>query len=302
MPVISSLESSCQDSTSGTQSRITSDRSDINDVHPRASEEKRFSKDSSLKDVDITLTTDRSCPGLVKENKLVSMSNSSREPVSEPKEKSAKQRKRKAERDRKKAKSRLKKLAIADEQMALDTAPEILHMQEDRGILRQDIINSSSKTKRKRTRNRKSRILDESNSLDPTTETKNATKTRRAMEPSSGASLPTQGRSQFKWNCSICGQQWKQKKAWNGHLLSAQHMRRVLQTMQKTMSPIAPYGCEDVQASKDMFGWGTAVGMVEEEEEEDEESEDEVLAAVDEMPANLEVIDHSSDDDMDLEE
>ncbi|KAF8945087.1 hypothetical protein BGZ47_003272 [Haplosporangium gracile] len=78
------------------------------------------------------------------------------------------------------------------------------------------------------------------------------------------------------WHCSICDSSWRQEKAWKGHLLSAQHLRHTLATMQQTAPNIQPYGRVDVMASMDPFGWGTGAGVVEVEEEEEEEPEEEV--------------------------
>ncbi|KAH7028537.1 hypothetical protein BKA57DRAFT_231175 [Linnemannia elongata] len=73
--------------------------------------------------------------------------------------------------------------------------------------------------------------------------------------------------------CSICSSSWRQERAWKGHLLSAQHLRHTLATMQQIAPDIQPYGRVDVIASMDPFGWGTGAGVVEEEEESDDEEE-----------------------------
>ncbi|KAF9156394.1 hypothetical protein BG015_005603 [Linnemannia schmuckeri] len=78
---------------------------------------------------------------------------------------------------------------------------------------------------------------------------------------------------QQNWHCSICNSSWRQERAWKGHLLSAQHLRHTLATMQQTAPDIQPYGRVDVMASMDPFGWGTGAGVIEEEEEEPEEEE-----------------------------
>ncbi|KAF9560694.1 hypothetical protein EC968_006072 [Mortierella alpina] len=77
------------------------------------------------------------------------------------------------------------------------------------------------------------------------------------------------------WSCTLCKTVWTRQKAWQGHLLSAQHMRRLLRTMHDLTPPIRPTGTLDVLASMDPFGWGTGVGFVEEEEEEEEDDEEE---------------------------
>ncbi|KAF9930883.1 hypothetical protein BGZ67_005575 [Mortierella alpina] len=78
-----------------------------------------------------------------------------------------------------------------------------------------------------------------------------------------------------QWRCSLCKTVWKRQKAWQGHLLSAQHMRHLLRAMQEITPSVRPTGKLDVMASMDPFGWGTGVGAVEEEEEDDEEEEGE---------------------------
>ncbi|KAI1307351.1 hypothetical protein EDD11_004498 [Mortierella claussenii] len=77
----------------------------------------------------------------------------------------------------------------------------------------------------------------------------------------------------FRWHCSVCGSNWSRAKAWHGHLLSSQHLRRIERIMHKDVSPTVPYGRRDVLASSNPFGWGTCVGLVEEDEEEEEEQE-----------------------------
>ncbi|KAF9981104.1 hypothetical protein BGZ75_007623 [Mortierella antarctica] len=78
-----------------------------------------------------------------------------------------------------------------------------------------------------------------------------------------------------QWRCTLCKTVWKRQKAWQGHLLSAQHMRHLLRAMQEITPSVRPTGKLDVMASMDPFGWGTGVGAVEEEEEDDEEEEGE---------------------------
>ena len=58
-------------------------------------------------------------------------------------------------------------------------------------------------------------------------------------------------------------------------MVSAQHLRHTLATMQQIAPDIRPYGRVDVMASMDPFGWGTGAGVVEEEEEEEEEEDEE---------------------------
>ncbi|KAF9352423.1 hypothetical protein BGX34_012163 [Mortierella sp. NVP85] len=69
--------------------------------------------------------------------------------------------------------------------------------------------------------------------------------------------------------CSICGSSWKTMKCWEGHLLSAQHSRHLLRTMQLTAPPIPPCGKTSVLASMDPFGWGAGTGVIETDENED---------------------------------
>ncbi|CAO3566066.1 unnamed protein product [Mortierella alpina] len=76
------------------------------------------------------------------------------------------------------------------------------------------------------------------------------------------------------WNCTVCKTAWKRKKAWQGHLLSAQHMRHLLRAMHEITPQIRPTRRLDVIASVDPLGWGTGVGVVEEEEEEEGEEEE----------------------------
>lgn len=73
------------------------------------------------------------------------------------------------------------------------------------------------------------------------------------------------------WNCTLCKTVWNRQKAWQGHLLSAQHMRHLLRAMHEIAPSIRPTGRLEAMASMDSFGWGTGVGAIEEEEEEDEE-------------------------------
>lgn len=87
--------------------------------------------------------------------------------------------------------------------------------------------------------------------------------------------LQPQQPQQQRWHCSICGSRWRQERAWKGHLVSAQHLRHTLATMQQIAPDIQPYGRVDVMASMDPFGWGTGAGVVEEEEEESEDEDDE---------------------------
>ena len=98
------------------------------------------------------------------------------------------------------------------------------------------------------------------------------------------------------WYCSICGSSWRQERAWKGHLLSAQHLRHTLATMQQIAPDIQPYGRVDVMASMDPFGWGTGAGVVEEEEEE---SEDEDEGDGDDGGSNNNVEGKAEDDDGD---
>lgn len=69
--------------------------------------------------------------------------------------------------------------------------------------------------------------------------------------------------------CSICGSSWKTMKCWQGHLLSAQHSRRMLRTMRLTAPLIPPCGKTSVLASMDPFGWGAGTGVMETDENED---------------------------------
>ncbi|KAG0010594.1 hypothetical protein BGZ80_001355 [Entomortierella chlamydospora] len=245
--------------------------------------------------------------------------------------KSSKQRKRKAERDRKKARIRLEKSSISNAQVIPDKASSVttegLRTQES-GLLDQgnDIIPptdmsdlgvssqnkglpSGAKTKRRRPKKRRPGIsveplnLDSSNLSDDTQLT---TEAQAIMKPMSHERTSVGGVSHTRWHCSICGERWKREKAWHGHLLSAQHMRRALQMMRQITPPIMPYGRNDVQASKDSFGWGTGLGMVE-EEDDDEEFEDEDSDSVTEKfnTNAMENIDNGGDnsnDDMDLED
>lgn len=102
---------------------------------------------------------------------------------------------------------------------------------------------------------------------------------------------------QQHWHCSICSSRWRQEKAWRGHLLSAQHLRHTLVTMQQIAPDIRPYGRVDVMASMDPFGWGTDAGVVEEEEEDSDEGDSD-----DDNGNNVEgkTLENDEDDDMDM--
>jgi hypothetical protein len=85
--------------------------------------------------------------------------------------------------------------------------------------------------------------------------------------------LETELRSQSRtpWICSICGSRWKQEKSWQGHLLSAQHSRRVSRALSSTIPAILPYDRKDILDSMDPFGWGAGPGVVEADESENED-------------------------------
>ncbi|KAG0339092.1 hypothetical protein BG000_002871 [Podila horticola] len=119
------------------------------------------------------------------------------------------------------------------------------------------------------------------------------------MSDNSATSTKKEPASQLFWSCSLCSSVWKQEKAWAGHLMSGQHMRRALKTVQQMAPEIAPFDRLDILSANDPFGWGTGSGVVEEEDSEDDEAimeEDRQTNRVGEgTPEN-------DDDDMDFEE
>ncbi|KAF9915619.1 hypothetical protein BX616_005710, partial [Lobosporangium transversale] len=178
----------------------------------------------------------------------------------------AKQRRRQLERAIKKARSRKQRLADSG----------------DAGLKMNWISNEKTQDKNKNDRPSKQtsithisapRLLNQTDisiaaaSQTQSSCTKNAG--QRAM-PSTLLNETSINATQAHWYCSVCGSRWNRWKAWLGHLLSAQHLRHVLRTMKQVALPIAPYRRIDVAASKDVFGWGTGAGIVEEEEVEDE--------------------------------
>ncbi|KAF9354999.1 hypothetical protein BGX26_007087 [Mortierella sp. AD094] len=276
-------------------------------------------------DMDVDPIADKKDPEISNDGNPAPQQNLSRgQGLGETGKKSSKQRKRKAERDRKKARTRLEKSSISDARMILEKAyhisiegsqtqePELLGQDNDISPPT-DMFDSAASTrnkdppsgtapKTKRRRSKKRRLENSVESLnldssDLSSSTQLTTKAQAIMNPISYEQASVGGISQPLWHCSICGERWKQEKAWRGHLLSAQHMRRVLQTMRQIMPPIAPYGRSDVQASKDPFGWGTGLGMVE-EEEDDEEFEEDFDSVTEKFNTNA----NNSNDDMDLED
>ncbi|KAF9169184.1 hypothetical protein BGX20_010690 [Mortierella sp. AD010] len=241
---------------------------------------------------------------------------------------SSKQRKRKAERDRKKARTRLEKSSISNRQVIPDKASSVategLRTQElgllgqgnnispptdmsDLGVSSQNKgVPSGAKAKLRRSKKRRLGISVEPLNLDSSNlsgDTQLTAEARVIMKPMSHEQTSV---SHTRWHCSICGERWKQEKAWHGHLLSAQHMRRTLRMMRQITPPIMPYGRNDVQASKDSFGWGTGLGMVEEEDDDEEFEDEDPDSDTEKFNTNvMENIDNGGDnsnDDMDLED
>ncbi|KAG0316617.1 hypothetical protein BGZ97_006582 [Linnemannia gamsii] len=233
--------------------------------------------------------------------------------------KNASQRKRKQERDRKKARARLEKrsksghsvmsqsvkghvetkeeredeatvstsnglLEDAQHHSPMDDAQHHSPMDDDELLRAQCDINAQ---------------LAHTSSSSPLVAGSNIAASSTEVHPStSNAALP-QPHQQQHWHCSICGSNWRKEKAWRGHLLSAQHLRHTLATMQQIAPDIRPYGRVDVMASMDPFGWGTGAGVVEEEEEEDSDED-----GGDDNDSNVEgkaaVVGNEDDDDMDM--
>ncbi|KAF9952477.1 hypothetical protein BGZ72_006189 [Mortierella alpina] len=97
--------------------------------------------------------------------------------------------------------------------------------------------------------------------------------TRSAAKSEAGNTALPQATPHRHWTCTLCKTVWKRQKAWQGHLLSAQHMRHLSRTMHEITPPVRPTARLDVMASKETFAWGTGVGLEEEEEEDEEEEE-----------------------------
>ncbi|KAF9407364.1 hypothetical protein BGZ76_006119 [Entomortierella beljakovae] len=221
----------------------------------------------------------------------------------EQQSKSSKQRKRKAERDYKKAKkSRLKEVQTTAtnpvveplERVQLDSKSTITSAATNTTPMpvlespsKVSVSSNAPKKKRLRTRkkNPKSGVREETlgdgimtyQKQEGTKENTSPSQDEPVSHSMVGleVSKAAETKSEAFRYCTICKGTWKQEKAWQSHLLSAQHARRVLKAMQKIAPKILPYGVKDVLASKDPFGWGTGTGVVENEEEEDEEEEEE---------------------------
>ncbi|KAG0370196.1 hypothetical protein BC939DRAFT_1422 [Gamsiella multidivaricata] len=188
----------------------------------------------------------------------------------------AKQRRRKAERDRKKARARQGHALMDQDAPATDTTLPPANFDEFKPALKPissgtpltiastDLISAPVSKEQFESSAVSSRVIC-------TTD-----KPSEAKHPDSKTSTDTTNvPTQRWWDCSVCGSHWKKQRGWQGHLESAQHMRRLSQIMREIAPVMAPYGEGDVLASKDTFGWGTAVGAEEEEEEEEEEKDDE---------------------------
>ncbi|KAF8924873.1 hypothetical protein BGZ58_001349 [Dissophora ornata] len=178
--------------------------------------------------------------------------------------KSAKQRRRKVERDRKKARALTEKELAQDH--CMPSAPG--GIREDEGPSNASALEAD----------RDDGIAEAHITLDQD-ESVLAAETDHGIAGSflddTTLGSVTNNSTQGHWYCSVCRSSWKRKVAWQGHLVSAQHLRHVVRVMQQLAPPIAPYGKKDVLAAMDPFGWGTGTGVVEEEEEEDEEEEEE---------------------------
>lgn len=200
--------------------------------------------------------------------------------------KTAIQRKRKQERDRKKARANSEKQLRPGHGVGGQRAQSQEEMKEDDEA-------TTSTSKEMLDKHHDGHKDDEKFSIAPSDPAAQLTQRDASSPPVSGGDIASsiavatpsmyntthlqhrlQQPQQQRRYCSICGSSWRQERAWEGHLLSAQHLRHTLATMQQIAPDIQPYGRVDVMASMDPFGWGTGAGVVEEEEEESEDEDE----------------------------
>ncbi|KAG0294680.1 hypothetical protein BGZ96_000705 [Linnemannia gamsii] len=220
--------------------------------------------------------------------------------------KNATQRKRKQERDRKKVRARLEKRCKSSQGFMDQSVEGQVETKEDEATVStsNELLEDAQRTSpmedddRSTTKGDIKAPLAHTNSSSPPVTGSDivASPTVGVLPSTSNTTLPQQLQQQH-WHCSICGSCWRQEKAWMGHLLSAQHLRHTLATMQKIAPDTRPYGRVDVMASTDPFGWGTGAGVVEEEEEDSDEGDSD-----DDNGSNVEgkALENDEDDDMDM--